>query len=79
MRWIVSLFVRGFDGSNLLFSFRDPLGQKGIVLGLLLLLTMETALLERMQMAAALEAFWRNQSLDLGTRGRGLAKGDDQA
>jgi len=65
---MTSLFVRGFDSSNLLFSFRDPLGQKGVVLGLLLLLGLEMALLERVQMAATLETFRRNQSLDLGTR-----------
>lgn len=41
------LFVRGFDSSNLLFSFRKPLGQKSVKLGLLLFLDLETALLER--------------------------------
>ena len=66
--------MRGFDSSNLLFSFCDLLGQKGIVLSLLLLLGMETALLESTQMTTALEALWCNQSLDFGTRDE-LARG----
>ena len=68
----MSLFVRGFDSSNLLFSFCDPLGQKGVVLGFLLLLSLEMAFLERKQMAPTLETLWRNQSLNLGTVGHEL-------
>ena len=60
------LFVGSFDSSNLLFSLCNSLGQKGIILGLLLLLGLETALLERKQMTATLETFWRDQSLNLG-------------
>jgi len=58
------LFVRGFGGSDLLFSIRQSLGQKGVILGLLFLLGLEMALLERKQMAATLEALWSHQSLD---------------
>lgn len=58
--------MRGFDGSDLLFSFRKSLGQKAVVLGLLLFLGLETALLEGEQMAATLETLGRYQSLDLG-------------
>ena len=65
---IASLFVRGFDSSNLLFSFCDPLCQKGVVLGLLLFLSLETALLKGEQMTATLETLRRNQTLDLGAR-----------
>ena len=74
----MSLFVRGFDGSNLLFSFRHPLGQKGVVLGLLLLLSLEMAFLERKQMTSTLETLRRNQSLNLGTAGHELAKESSQ-
>jgi len=60
------LLVRGFDSSNLLFSFRHPLGQKSVVLGLVLFLGLEMTLLERKQMTATLETFRGNQPLDLG-------------
>lgn len=69
------LFVRGFDSSDLLFSFRKPLGQERVVLGLLLFLGLETALLERMQMTTTLEALWCHQPLDLGAREGKLVTG----
>jgi hypothetical protein len=70
------LLVRGFGGSNLLFSFRESFGQNSVVLSFLLLLGLEMALLERKQMAAALQALWSHQSLDLGARESRLVRGD---
>jgi len=76
--WITLLLVRGLHSSNLLFSFCNPLGQKSVVLGLVLFLGLEMALLEREQMTATLETFWRNQPLDLGAMGNRSGKGGGQ-
>ena len=60
------LLVRGLDGSNLLLLLGDALGDERVVLGLLLLLVLDLAGLDGVQVAAALETLGRDEALDFG-------------
>lgn len=61
------LLVRGLDGGDLLLLLGDALGDERVVLGLLLLLVLDLAGLDRVQVTAALETLGRNEALDFGT------------
>lgn len=60
--------VAGLDGSDLGLLLGDTLGKDDIVLGLLLLLCVETSALDRAEMTLALETLRSNQTLNFGTR-----------
>ena len=60
------LLVRGLDGCDLLLLLSDALGDERVVLGLLLLLVLDLAGLDGVQVAAALETLGRDEALDFG-------------
>ena len=60
------LLVRGLDGCDLLLLLGDALGDERVVLGLLLLLVLDLAGLDGVQVAAALETLGRDEALDFG-------------
>jgi len=65
--------VGGLDGSNLGLFLCHALGDEDVVLGLLLLLRLDLSALERVEVAAALEAEGGDEALDLGSFGVGLS------
>ena len=60
------LLVRGLDGRDLLLLLGDALGDERVVLGLLLLLVLDLAGLDGVEVAAALETLGRDEALDFG-------------
>ena len=60
------LLVRCLDGGDLLLLLGDALGNESVVLGLLLLLVLNLAGLDGVQVAAALETLGRDEALDFG-------------
>ena len=60
------LLVRSLDGCGLLLLLGDALGDERVVLGLLLLLVLDLAGLDGVQVAAALETLGRDEALDFG-------------
>ena len=54
------------DGGDLLLLLGDALGDERVVLGLLLLLVLDLAGLDCVEVAAALETLGRDEALDFG-------------
>jgi len=64
--------VGGLDGGGLLLLLRGTLGDKDLVFGLLLLLTVHAPAVEAAEVTATLETKGSNETLDFGSLGVGL-------